>query len=263
MGPGVAPELPRWDVLVREDGKRWVTKESTLECNWLQPMENSVDPSHLYWLHGESAYLGRGERQYAEKHEFFHFEYGIMKRRISPGFEPGDPPLVDEHPLLFPSMLRLVTLFDRGKRGGRMRHAIQFRVPVDDTHTQVYRVNFVPSATERTPEDTDVPWEYRPLKDEEGNYLMDIVSAQDAMAWETQGEITDRTLEHLGHGDIGIVMFRRMLKEQIEIVQKGAGDPFGVIRDPAKNKILHVDVYNDTIGLPKGAYQPVELQKAS
>jgi 5,5'-dehydrodivanillate O-demethylase len=262
LGPAPAPELPRWDVLVREDGKRWVTKESMLDCNWLQPMENSVDPSHLYWLHGEAAYLGRGNRQYEEKHEFSPFQYGIIKRRISPGFNPSDPPLVDEHPLLFPTMLRLVTLADRGKKNGRHRHAIQFRLPVDDTHTQVYRVNFIPSATDRSPENQDPPYEYRPLKDEEGNYYMDIVSAQDAMAWETQGAITDRTLEHIGHGDIGIVMFRRMLREQIEIVQKG-GEPFGIIRDPAKNKILHVDVYNDTIGLPKGQWQDLVRAKAS
>jgi 5,5'-dehydrodivanillate O-demethylase len=213
-------------------------------------------------LHGESAYLGHGDRQYAEKHEFRMFEHGIMKRRISPGFNDGDPPLVDEHPLVFPTMLRLVTLADRGKKNGRHRHAIQFRLPVDDTHTQVYRVNFIPSATDHSPADADSTCEYRPLKDEEGNYYMDIVSAQDAMAWETQGEITDRTLEHIGHGDIGIVMFRRMLKEQIEIVQKG-GDPFGVIRDPSKNKILHIDLYNETIGLPKGAWQPLVESKAS
>jgi 5,5'-dehydrodivanillate O-demethylase len=252
MGPAPAPELPRWDCLVREDGKRWITVESMLDCNWLQPMENSVDPSHLYWLHGESAYLGRASRQYSEKHEFAPFEYGIMKRRINPGRTPSDPPEVDEHPLVFPNMLRLVTLADRGKKNGRFRHAIQIRVPIDDTHTQVYRANFIPSATERTPADQDAPHEYRPLKDEDGNYLMDIVSAQDAMAWETQGALTDRTLEHIGHGDRGIVMFRRMLKEQIEIVQKG-GEPFGIIRDPAKNTILHIDVYNEAIGLPKAA----------
>jgi 5,5'-dehydrodivanillate O-demethylase len=262
MGPAPVPELPRWDCHVREDGKRWITKESMLECNWLQPMENSVDPSHLYWLHGEDAYLGRGNRQYNEKHEFFHFEHGIMKRRINPGLTPSERTLIDEHPLVFPTMLRLVTLADRGKKNGRFRHAIQHRVPVDDTRTQVYRINFVPSLTDRSPENADVPLEYRPLKDENGDYYMDVVSAQDAMAWETQGEITDRTLEHIGHGDIGIVMFRRMLREQIEIVQKG-GEPFGVIRDPAKNKILHIDVYNETIGLEKGAYRPVELREAS
>ena len=46
LGPDPAPLLPRWDVLVWEHGKRWIVKESVIECNWLQPMENSVDPSH-------------------------------------------------------------------------------------------------------------------------------------------------------------------------------------------------------------------------
>jgi 5,5'-dehydrodivanillate O-demethylase len=254
MGPAPAPELPRWDCIAREDGKRWITIESVIDCNWLQPMENSVDPSHLYWLHGESAYLGRGNRQYSEKHEFIPFEYGIMKRRINPGRTPSDPPEVDQHPLIFPSMLRLVTLADRGQKNGRFKHQIQFRMPLDDTHTQVYRANFIPSATDRSPADADAPYEHVTLKDGpgNGNYHMTIVAAQDSMAWETQGAIADRTKEHIGYGDSGIVMFRRMLKEQIEIVQKG-GEPFGIIRDPAKNKIIHIAVFNETIGLYQDA----------
>jgi 5,5'-dehydrodivanillate O-demethylase len=252
MGPAPAPELPRWDCLAREDGKRWVSIESVIDCNWLQPMENSVDPSHLYWLHGETAALGRELGQYDEEHEFIPFEYGIVKRRISPGKKPGDPPRVDEHPLLFPTMLRHVSNADRGKINGRYRHNIQIRVPIDDTHTQVYRVNFIPSNTDRSPANQDPPYEYRPLKDEHGDYYMDIVSAQDSMAWETQGQITDRTQEHVGHGDRGIVMFRRLLREQIEVVQKGR-DPMGIIRDPAKNDIIHIDVFNDVIGLHRTA----------
>jgi 5,5'-dehydrodivanillate O-demethylase len=125
-------------------------------------------------------------------------------------------------------------------------------VPRDDTHTQVYRVNFIPSPTERSPADEDPPYEYRPLKNPEGEYLMDIVSAQDSMAWETQGPITDRTQEHLGAADRGIVMFRRLLREQIEIVQKG-GDPLGVIRHPEKNRIIYFDVINERIGLSRAA----------
>ncbi len=252
MGPGAAPVLPRWDCLAREDGKRWVTIESVINCNWLQPMENSVDPSHLYWLHGRTATFGRELGQYDEEHEFFPFEYGIVKRRISPGKNPGDAPRVDEHPLIFPTMLRHVSPADRGARNERYRHNIQIRVPLDDTHTQVYRVNFVPSNTDRSPADQDPPHEYRPLKDEQGNYYMDIVGAQDAMAWETQGALTDRTQEHLGAADRGIVMFRRLLHEQIEIVRKG-GDPMGLIRDPAKNSIIYIDVFNDVIGLHRAA----------
>jgi 5,5'-dehydrodivanillate O-demethylase len=250
LGPAPAPLLPRWDVLVREDGRRWITVESVIDCNWLQPMENSVDPSHLYWLHGETAYLGREMRQYQEKHEFILFEYGIIKRRITPGATPCDRPKVDEHPLVFPSILRHVSPAVRGVRSGSFRHNMQIRVPRDDTHTQVYRVNFVPGPTERSPADQDPPHEYRPLKTPAGEYYMDVVSAQDSMAWETQGPITDRTLEHLGGGDRGIVMFRRLLRKQIEIVQNG-GDPMGVIRDPARNTLIEFDVVNEMIGLER------------
>jgi 5,5'-dehydrodivanillate O-demethylase len=129
---------------------------------------------------------------------------------------------------------------------------MQIRVPLDDTRTQVYRVNFVPSASERSPAAQDPPHEYRPLKNPAGEYDMDIVSAQDAMAWETQGSITDRTQEHLGVSDRGIVIFRKLLKEQIEIVRRG-GEPMGIIRDPARNKIIEFDVINEMIGLYRHA----------
>jgi 5,5'-dehydrodivanillate O-demethylase oxygenase subunit len=254
LGPAPQPLLPRWDVLVREDGRRWVTVESVIDCNWLQPMENSVDPSHLYWLHGETAYLGREMRQYQEKHDFIRFEYGIMKRRTSPGNTPSDPPVVDEHPLVFPTVLRHVSPAVRGSRNGPFRHNMQIRVPLDDTHTQVYRVNFVPSATERSPAGEDPPHEYRPLKTPEGEFYMDLVSGQDSMAWETQGPITDRTQEHIGVGDRGIVLLRKLIREQIDIVRNG-GDPIGVIRDPARNEIIEFDVINEMIGLYRSTPQ--------
>ena len=72
------------------------------------------------------------------------------------------------------------------------------------------------------------------------------------MAWETQGSITDRTQEHLGVSDRGIVIFRKLLKEQIEIVRRG-GEPMGIIRDPARNKIIEFDVINEMIGLYRHA----------
>ena len=267
MGPAPVPLLPRWDCLAREDGKRVVYVESIMECNWLQPMENSVDPSHLYWLHGyrygsghliDPVQIAKREAQYAEKHEFIPFEYGIMKRRITPNG-------TDEHPLLFPCALRHVS-GERGKANPLYRHNIQIRVPMDDTHTRVYRVNFIPMPGVTSPADADAPWELRPLKyvDQfEGDrqlpmdipmtkYDVSIVGAQDSMAWETQGPITDRTREHLGHADKGIVMFRRMLREQIEVVQKG-GEPLGVIRDPAKNKLIDIPVINERIGLVRQA----------
>jgi 5,5'-dehydrodivanillate O-demethylase len=264
MGPAPVPLLPRWDCLAREDGKRWITVESVIDCNWLLPMENSVDPSHLYWLHGvnfKSGHLPDHVARYQEKHDFIPFEYGIMKRRTTFGKNPSDPALVDEHPLVFPTMLRHVSNEVRGarRRGEEIyRHNLQIRVPRDDEHTQVYRVNFIPSPTERSPADQDPPYEYRPLKSPEGEYYMDVVSAQDSMAWETQGPIDERIQEHLGAGDRGIVMFRRLLKQQIDIVAQG-GEPMGIIRDPAKNEMIDLNVINERIGLYRSTAERDEV----
>ncbi len=253
LGPPPTPVLPRWDVLVWENGKRWIVKESVIDCNWLQPMENSVDPSHLYWLHGDTAHLAPRVKKYAEQHEFIPFEFGIKKRRTTLPLASGDGPMVDEHPLLFPTILRHVAPYEGGKKH---RHNLQIRVPVDDEHTQVFRVNFVPLDSEKSPADAEVPFRFSQLKTAPGKYDMSMVSAQDSMAWETQGYIADRRQEHLGVGDEGIIVLRKMLREQIERVQRGF-DPIGVIRDPAKNRIIDLGVINERIGLYKtpGSWQ--------
>jgi 5,5'-dehydrodivanillate O-demethylase oxygenase subunit len=247
LGPLPKPLLPRWDVLVWEKGKRWILKESIIDCNWLQPMENSVDPSHLFWLHGDTAHLAPRVKTYAERHEFIRFEYGIKKRRTTLPFATGQGPEVDEHPLLFPTTLRHVAPYEKG-----LRHNLQIRVPIDDHHTQVFRVNFVPSETGYSPENAPVEFRFSQLKSAPRRYNMRMVSAQDSMAWETQGQLTDRTQEHLGAGDEGIIELRKLLREQIERVQQGL-DPIGIIRDPAKNKIIDLGVVNERIGLRANA----------
>ena len=50
------------------------------------------------------------------------------------------------------------------------------------------------------------------------------------MAWEAPGLIADRAEEHPGEGDRGVIMFRKLLREQIQAVQKG-DVPVGVNRD--------------------------------
>jgi len=248
LGPAPAPLLPRWDVLVWEHGKRWIEKHELYKCNWLQPMENSVDPSHLYWLHGETAHLvGQATvDHYEEEHNFIPFEYGIIKQRRTPGRKPGETSRLDQHPLLFPITLRHV--FRAIKTDGLFRHNLQIRVPVDDAHTQVYVVYFTPNETDLSPADSDTLWEYFPIRDEKGEYRLEHVLVQDAMAWETQGAPTDRTQEHLGVGDEGIIILRKLLREQIDIVRKG-GEPLGVVRDPARNRIIEFDVINERVGL--------------
>ena len=246
LGPEPRPLLPRWDVLAWERGTRWIEKHEVYNCNWLQPMENSVDPSHLFWLHGETAHLVGVVGKYQEEHNFIPFEYGIIKQRRTPSRKPGEGLQMDQHPLLFPITLRHV--FRALKTTGWLMHNVQIRVPVDDAHTQVFVVYFTPNETDISPADGDTPWEYFPIRDEKGEYRLDHVLVQDAMAWESQGAPTDRTQEHLGVGDEGIILLRKLLRPPPPLVQNG-GEPLGLVRDPSKNQIIEFDVVNERVGL--------------
>jgi hypothetical protein len=110
-----------------------------------------------------------------------------------------------------------------------------------------YRLCFLPSRT-RTPAGADPPFEVSPLKDGDGSYRLDFIPAQDALAWESQGALTDRTREHLGVADRGLIMLRKLIREQIEVVKRGE-DPIGVIRDRAKNVMIELDVVHEPLGL--------------
>jgi 5,5'-dehydrodivanillate O-demethylase len=109
-------------------------------------------------------------------------------------------------------------------------------------------VYFEPNESDRAPADADTAWEYFPIRDAKGRYRMEHVLVQDAMAWESQGSTTDRTQEHLGAADEGIILLRKLLSEQIDAVRQG-DDPLGVIRDPAKNQVIELEVVNERIGL--------------
>jgi hypothetical protein len=58
---------------------------------------------------------------------------------------------------------------------------------------------------------------------------------------ESQGEIPERRLEHLGTSDRGVIMMRRIWHKAIEDVAKGK-DPKGVERRP--KEMLEVDTFH-------------------
>ena len=80
-----------------------------------------------------------------------------------------------------------------------------------------------------------------PLTDERGRHITDFVLGQDFMAWVTQGPIAQRHLEKLGESDQGIILYRRLLQEQLAVLEAG-GEPMNVFRDPNANTILHIPV---------------------
>jgi 5,5'-dehydrodivanillate O-demethylase len=230
LGPEPVPLLPRWDLLVREDLERTI-RIAELECNWLQPMDNAMDPVHFEHLHaGLGNYvmkkLGKPAMMNPARHvkiDFDVFEYGIFKRRLLEG-EPEDcDDWTTGHPVLFPNILA---------QGGDTP-SFQIRVPIDDTHTVVYwyttRVRKADNPVQAT-----VPVGVQRHRNPDGSYVADTIPGQDMLAWAAQGPVSDRTTEHLVSSDKGIQLYRKVLNEQLERIARGE-DPMGVVRDPEIN----------------------------
>ena len=236
IGPQPAPLLPRWDIFVADNVFRQVGTTS-VPCNWLQCQENAVDTVHVEWMHGafgQYALERKGitdeaafnqTRNFLRHHVKIGFErnaFGIQKYRLRDGEDEATAASwLEGHPLVFPNYVLI---------GGPGREELQMRVPIDDTTTwhlayQIYHpadgVSLPPQGEIET---FDVPMEDYP----------EYVLGQDVLAWPAQGPITDRTVEKLAETDRGLIMFRKMLEEQIQVVEDG-GDPINTFRDPERN----------------------------
>jgi len=256
MGPAPPPLLPRWDLFVVDNAFRQIGT-TVVPCNWLQCQENSVDTVHVEWCHGrvglyalerkgitDPRQLARFER-IGRKHTKIDFkvtQYGIQKLRLREGEDEATAEgWITGHPLVFPNYVRI----------GQVGYSeFQIRVPMDDTHTwhlgyQVY----LPGSAVEVPRQDPVPTYEVPILD-----LPDFVLGQDLMCWTAQGPVFDRSKENLGRSDRGLVLFRKMLMDQITIVQQG-GDPMNTFRDVEKNKYidLALENYGDLSEYRKGS----------
>src|SRR6202171_4693197 len=87
-----------------------------------------------------------------------------------------------------------------------------------------------------------VPYWYGPIKDEQtGRWLESHVMNQDFVAWVGQGGVADRTQEHLGESDRGIILMRKRMLEEAEKVRQG-GEPKSVIRDPKAARFVQLPI---------------------
>jgi 5,5'-dehydrodivanillate O-demethylase len=249
LGPDPAPVLPRWDLFVRPGGFRQIVAHR-LNCNWLQVMENRGDLGHAVFTHGRlfQHVLARQGRLFDDpaarynaamkEHEAAraagtHTSYrpllnrfGFTKGRLIEGENASSRSwTIGINPILFPYTLA------SGPGDGGIRRHYQIGVPIDDTttwHFQYFCYMFPPEVG--VPKQDRVPYNEVPVKDENGEYILDYVLAQDMVAWTEQGEIMDRSQEHLGQSDACVIAYRKMLEQQIDIVQ-GGGEPMNVFRE--------------------------------
>jgi len=233
LGPDPAPLLPRYDLFLEERGER-VIGAGTEYCNWLQRAENSVDQTHLVALHAPEY------PQMALKRPEIGWQKTLYGAKITMHV-PGVSKPKHSH-WVFPSHTRHTT----ARKGRLPDHAIRFRVPADDTTTKTFWLRFTPNdeANQGRPlrlktvgfED-DKPGVYTRVQD---GWWGIASHDQDRVAQESQGEIYDRSKEHLGASDEGVVLLRQTIKESIDAVRQGR-DPFWILRTPEENDNITFD----------------------
>jgi len=233
LGPQPAPLVPSWEPFYWQNGFRQIVF-AEVPCNWFQCQENSIDPVHFEWMHMNWDVRLRGRLgPYSPKHlkvDFEEFDYGFVYRRIREGMTESDPLWTIGRVCLWPNALFTGTHFE-------------WRVPVDDENTLSVTWAFERVPREREPyEQQSIPSWRGPIKDPAtGRWISSHVMNQDFIAWVGQGTIADRTKEHLGQSDRGILILRKRLLEDLDCITKGL-DPKAVIRDPEVNKCVRLPI---------------------
>jgi len=227
IGPKPAPVLPKYDVLVRQDGKRVIGCDEDY-CNWLQKAENGADLPHLPFLHASVYPKMAMKTPLGYDYEDTRYGFKCILRM------PELPPRIIHY--VMPAHSRISTT---PRTGMLPSHDMRLRVPIDDALTYSFWIRFHPLADGKFEIENRGFTGKQPgvYPREEDGYWNIPSNEQDRVAQETQGVIADRTIEHLAESDRGIVMLRRKLREDIDAVAAGR-DPACVTREPADDKMI-------------------------
>lgn len=278
MGPGEPPEFPALDCFAAPDTHVFAFK-GLWECNWLQAMEVGIDPVHASFLHrfleDEDPADSYG-KQFRDKAANTEIPMTQLLREY-----PRPEIKVEETDY----GMRLIALrhLEDGRTHVRVTNQIfpeaicipmsnemtitQWHVPIDDETCYWYSmftsfgepVNKELMREQRLKEHT-LP-DYAPIKNARNNYGFSPdeqrtttytgmgldINVHDQWAVESMGRIQDRTDEHLGSTDKGIIKYRRMLRAAIQnLEEKNATE---LLMQNGATKSIKGPVSIDAIGM--------------
>ncbi len=225
--PETTPEFPVYDTFDLEDTVR-VPYAFDYPCNWLQIIENAMDPVHSVFLHarvnGPSFTQAWGEfsiKRYYEDDTGFFYSNG---RRV------GDHVWVRMHHVIVPNMAQAGAVLsmtgDEPRYFGRPVFT-RWVVPVDNENTRVIAwANFGPRSDAAKPE-WMTPQSLEIIEGAEPRTRSRdeaIRKPGDYEAFVSMGPITRHAKEHLATSDKGVALFRRRLRNDIALVENG-GEP--------------------------------------
>jgi phthalate 4,5-dioxygenase oxygenase subunit len=252
LGDGEPPAFPDLDCFVAPETHVFAFK-GYLNCNWLQALEVGVDPAHASFLHRffededtDSAY-GRQFRGASADSDMPMTR--VLRDFSRPKIE------VETTEIGF----RIIALRDLGDERTHVRVTnlmfpqafvipmsqemtiTQWHVPIDDTSCYWYalftsftapvdkaemrrqrlQLYTLPDYKPRLGQANDYGFNTREQQDRTYTGMGEDINLHDQWAVESQGLIQDRTREHLGQSDKGIVAYRKILLANIRQVTRG------------------------------------------
>jgi nitrite reductase/ring-hydroxylating ferredoxin subunit len=241
------PLLPKYDALENiEAGERLFVDDNNIGSgrftpdpvpfNWLQHFENIHDTAHFLWLH----YFHSGAQFGSRYGEFNELDFQPWERLGDLTWRVTPRGVANQRDQVLPDGRKLRTIVETvlpavrgvpnpfGKPGAL--DTVGFILPVDDTSLRIFTV--------LRAKDDEFFARLRERSVEQGRQ-----SATDPHFfqkfpgdWEAQGSqgpVTLHSEEHLATSDRGIVMLRRLLRQQIDVVADG-GNPIGVAYEAGK-----------------------------
>jgi phthalate 4,5-dioxygenase oxygenase subunit len=248
--PEHRPELPEMDFALVPPSHRFVSKKLQ-QCNWAQACEGALDTAHFSFLHTP---LSIPEVPPSARGKVLANALRWMVEDPMPVFN------VVEHEagLLLAASRRADgdDLYWRVTQFLMPNHSLapgsgpgdtyfgQTWVPIDDRSCWVYVYSWNPDRPLTDKESRFIPGvpsvhaevdeHWVPIRNRSNDYLIDReaqrttsftgivgISEQDAAIQDSQGFIVDRTREHLGPTDLGIVRFRRLVLDASCALERG------------------------------------------
>jgi len=266
LGSGEPPLVPAYEFLLAPEERRSASKVFQ-ECSYMQGNEGNIDPVH---------------------HSFLHLRYGEGEDANFTWYAGDRSPMIETEDTEFGVRIYAVRRIDEDRNhikvtnfilpnlsaisGDADGYGINWHVPIDDTHHWKYNLTFRRTRTidhqARVRGRTGATADFHPIRAKANRYDQDRqemagvsfaglgrdFQAQDACATEGAGPIQDRTAEHLGYTDKGIIAARKSLLRAINDVQSRQ-DPAHVIRDPGQNNLTEIGARKEVVPTRLGWYR--------
>jgi phenylpropionate dioxygenase-like ring-hydroxylating dioxygenase large terminal subunit len=229
--PEAIPVFPTYESFMRPGYRMIPGQKYFYPCNWLQILENAMDPVHTAFLHTiVSGAVFTDEFGVLPELEFVETPVGmiyIATRRV------GDNIWARMVENVLPNLQQVAPIWETGHKEHPFSGPMMSRwiVPLDDTNTMLIEFRHV-SETEGivTPD----WWADRSIM-LPGQLGAETYEESQRRPGDFEAQVSQRPvavhgLEHLGTTDRGITLFRNQIRRGIRAVKAGA-DPVGLLRD--------------------------------